>query len=458
MSVVPDMARNWEVLEGGRKYIFHLRNDVYWSDGVPATARDFEYAWVRVLDPASHPYTASLLSDIKGAKKYYQGELSDPDYLGVQAVDDLTLEVELEEPTSYFLQLLTHVVTFPVPRHVVELKAEAWTELENLVTNGPFTLAEYSPNNSALFKRYPAYHGIFNGNLEWVELSFTAQQRGNLLPMYKKESLDFLFLDGLPPMEVDRARQLYAGDYVSGPILVCYFVGFDVNKPPLDDIRVRKALTLATSRERLASITIRGQIFPATGGLVPPGMPGYSSNIAAPYDPEQARTLMAKAGFPDGKGFQELECLAPDSPFKRATADFLKAQWLEILGININWRFAEWGNFLDLVFSKSQNMWIAGYSVDYPDPDSIFRLADFNQSTGWHNDSYNKLVEKARKVMDQEARMKLYQQADRITVEEVPIIPLAYGRFHLLVKPWVKKMNFSAINPPFWKGIIIEPH
>lgn len=103
-------------------------------------------------------------------------------------------------------------------------------------------------------------------------------------------------------------------------------------------------------------------------------------------------------------------------------------------------------------------MWIAGNSVDYPDPESVFRVADYNQLTGWQNESYKNLVEEARKVMDQEPRMKLYQQADRIAVEEVPIIPLAYGRFHMLVKPWVKKMNFSAINPPFWKGIIIEPH
>jgi tetratricopeptide (TPR) repeat protein len=203
MSVVPDVAHSWEVLEGGRKYIFHLRNDVYWSDGVPVTARDFVHAWLRVLDPASHPYTASLLSDIKGAKIYYHGNLRDPDYLGVQAVDNLTLQVELEEPTSYFLQLLTYVVTFPVPRHVIELKAEAWTELENLVTNGPFKLVDYTPNNSATFERNPAYHGVNNGNLEGVELLFSAQQRANLLPMYKVESLDFLFLDDLPPVEVD---------------------------------------------------------------------------------------------------------------------------------------------------------------------------------------------------------------------------------------------------------------
>jgi oligopeptide transport system substrate-binding protein len=458
LSVMPDIARNWEVLEGGRKYVFHLRNDVYWSDGVPVTARDFEYAWRRVLEPASHSYSANLLSDILGAKLYYQGKLRKPDDIGVHAVDDLTLVAELEEPTSYFLQLLTYVVTFPVPRHVVELEGDAWTKLGNLVTNGPFNLVEWTQKNLALFARNPTYHGLYNGNLERVELSFSAGLEKNLLHLYEKESFDFINLGDLHPVEADRARQIHAGEYVSGPILVCDYVGFNVSHPPLDDIRVRRALTLATSRERFASITHRGLEFPATGGLVPPGMPGHSPNIAAPYDPEQARTLMEEAGYPHGQGFQELECLAPDDPSRRTTADYLKSQWLEILGIDITWKFVDWSNYLDLIYLDTQDLWLAGFFLDYPDPDYIFRVENFNYLSRWQNENYDNLVEETRKVMDQEARMKLYQQADRIVVEEAALIPLSYGRFNMLVKPWVKKLNFTAINPPFWKDIIIEQH
>jgi oligopeptide transport system substrate-binding protein len=376
----------------------------------------------------------------------------------VQAVDDLTLVVELEEPTSYFLQLLTYVVTFPVPRHVVDVAGEIWSEMGNLVTNGPFKLVEWKQNNPALFDRNPAYHGLYNGNLECVQLSFTAEQRKNLLLMYEEEELDFLYLHFLNPVVADRARQMYAEEYASGPQLVCYYVGFNVSHPPLNDIRVRYALALAISRERLASITYRGLIFPATGGLVPPGMPGHSPDIAAPYDPEQARALMADVGYPDGHGFEGLECLARDTPLSRTMADFLKAQWLQILGIDITLKFVESGKFLDLTYSKSQKMWLSGFMIDYPDPDSVFRVEDVIRLSGWQNIAFIDLVEEARKVMDQEARMKLYQQADRIVVEEAPVIPLAYGRFHMLVKPWVKKLNFSAVNPPFWKDIVIEPH
>ena len=248
------------MLEGGRKYIFHLRDDVYWSDGVPVNAGDFEYAWRRVLHPGSDPYFASLLSDIKGAKLYSQGVLIDPGDLGVKAVDDLTLEVELEEPTSYFLHLMAYVITFPVPRHVVELREEAWTDLDNLVSNGPFKLVEYKSNNSAVFERNLAYHGVYRGNLELVEVQFSAQHRSNLLQLYELEEVDFIFIDELTPGEADRARQMYAGDYVTGPTFVCLHVGLMLNSPPLDDKRVRQALTLAISRERLANTVHRGPL------------------------------------------------------------------------------------------------------------------------------------------------------------------------------------------------------
>jgi oligopeptide transport system substrate-binding protein len=167
---------------------------------------------------------------------------------------------------------------------------------------------------------------------------------------------------------------------------------------------------------------------------------------------------LEESGYPQGQGFQALECLAPDNPLKRTIADYLKVQWSEVLGVDITWEFAEWGKFLDLLDSKRRSIWLAGYFVDYPDPDSIFRVEDFNRLCGWQNETYDNLVEEARRVLDQEARMKMYQQADRIAVEEVPILPLAYGRFHLLVKPWVKNLIFSGVNPPFWKDIIIEPH
>jgi tetratricopeptide (TPR) repeat protein len=155
LEVVPDVAQSWEVLEGGKQYIFHLREDVLWTDGKPVTAGDFEYAWKRVLDPGLGMPLASLLDDIKGARAFRQGQVPEPDSVGVKALDEFTLVVDLEGPTGYFLQLLANTITFPVPRHMVELHGEAWSDPEHIVTCGPFRLEAWQPETQMILARNP---------------------------------------------------------------------------------------------------------------------------------------------------------------------------------------------------------------------------------------------------------------------------------------------------------------
>ncbi|MGB5932102.1 MAG: ABC transporter substrate-binding protein, partial [Anaerolineae bacterium] len=319
MSVVPDVARSWEVLDGGRKYVFHLRDDVHWSDGAQVTAGDFEYAWKRGLNPATGWSLAGLLYDVKGARAFHQGEVSDPDSVGVRALDDVNLEVELEGPTGYFLHLLA--LGYPLPRHIVEAHGASWTDLNNIVTNGPFRLTAWERGESMLLERNPAYHGRFTGNLQRVECSFLTGQPAEILQMYENNSLEIL--DSLPPAEMDRARQRYAGEYVSGPFPSTNYIGFDVKRPPFDDPRVRRAFTLATDRGTLADVILRGFVFPTTGGFVPPGIPGHSPGIGLPYDPDQARRLLAEAGYQGGRGFPTVEALATDTPLWASITEYL---------------------------------------------------------------------------------------------------------------------------------------
>ncbi len=455
MEVVPDVARSWEILEGGCKYIFHLRDDVRWSDGVPVTAGDFEYAWKRVLDPAASFSAGGLLYDLKGAKAYHKGEAADADSVGVRALDQFTLEVELERPSCYFPQLLTVNTTCAVPRHVVEGHGAAWTELDNIVTNGPFRLASCKQGESLMLKRNPDYHGRFTGNLEWVECSLISDP-GRGLQMYEENSLDVWLHPS--PEEWDRALQRYAGECVSGPWLANQYIGFDVARPPFDDRRVRRAFTLATDRETQAHVTMRGSVFPATGGFIPPGMPGHSPGIGLPYDPEGARQLLAEAGYPGGRGFPEIRLLATDRGSDRLLCEYLQAQWLENLGIETTWEYLEWGRLIGIIARETPHMWLLGWAADYPDPDNFLRVSRWTVNTGWHNEVYDGLVESARRVTDQEERMRMYQRADRILVEEVPVLPLSYGRFQMLVKPWVRRYPTSATRWCFWKDVIIEPH
>jgi ABC-type oligopeptide transport system substrate-binding subunit/class 3 adenylate cyclase len=455
MDVVPDVARSWEVLEDGRTYIFRLRDDMQWSDGTPVTATDFEYAWKRVLDPATDSSVANLLYDIKGARAFHQGKTSDPDSVCVWASDDFTLRVELEGPTSYFPHLLTYSPSYPVPRHVVQAQGEAWTDEAHLVTNGPFRLRAWSQDGRVVLERNPTYQGLFRGNVQKAVLSFAVQDTARL-EKYEADEWDALTLEGLPLAERDLARQRHAGDYISVPRLQTAYVGFNVSQPPFDDVRVRQAFVLATDRETLAGGVMRGYYFPATGGFVPPGMPGHSAGIGLPYDPDRACRLLAQAGFPGGEGFPVMEFSAGHGT--GPVGEYLKAQWQENLGVRIAWNTTEWAVFQSLLETDPPPLFLLTWLADYPDPDSFLRVCPFREWTRCHNETYTELVERARRVTDQKKRMVLYKQADKILVEEAPIMPLLYGRQHLLVKPWARQFPTSASRWWFWKDVVIEPH
>jgi ABC-type oligopeptide transport system substrate-binding subunit len=454
MGVAPDVVRSWEVLDGGHRYVFRLRDDVFWSDGVQVTAGDFEYAWKWALEPVSQSVLPLFFDDIQGARAYHQGEVPSSDEVGVHALDALTLAVELEGPTSYLFHLL--VLMHPVPRHIVEARGAGWTDLSSIVTNGPFRLVAWERGQSMLLERNPDYHGRFGGNVERVECLFLAGEPQRLLAMYEDDELDILPLVSLPPAERDQARQRYAGEYVSGPWLSTSFMGFDTGRTPFDDPRVRRAFVLATDRGTLADVTLGGYAFPATGGLVPPGMPGHSPGIGLPYDPEEAVRLLAEAGYPGGRGFPVIDCLARGDAGHDVLGEYLKSQWHRNLGVEITWQRIETSEFVDRMSERGPHSWVVEWLVDYPDPDNALRVNLFIPQ--WQNEVYEGLVNSAQRVTNQEERMRKYREADEILVEEAPVLPLYYGRFHLLVKPWVRKHPTSPQRLWFWKDVIIEPH
>jgi len=456
MEIVPNIAQSWEVSEGGRKYVFHLRDDASWSDGSPVTAEDLAYAWKRVLDPATGSPNASLLYDIKGAEAFHRRE-GNRESVGVRALDEVTLLVELEAPTGYFLHMLAHNVFCPVPRHIVETNGEAWTEVGNIVTSGPFKLTAWDRGTSMILTHNPEYHGQFKGNVQQVELSLLAEPTVRL-ELYETGSLDILDMTFFTSTELDRARQRHAGEYVTGPCLWTFSVKFDTSRAPFDDPLVRQAFTQAVDREALADVILRGHDSPATGGFIPPGMPGYSEGIGLPYNPARARQLLAGAGYPDGRGFPAIALLTRQ--IHTLQARYLQAQWRDNLGIEVALasEAMEYGKLVDKLRQEQPNMFLVGWSADYPDPTDFLRAARSNDWPRWQNQAYDLLVEKARRVIALEERIALYRQADRILMEEAVLMPLYYAWRHLLVKSWVKKYPTSALKSWFWKDVVIEPH
>ncbi len=400
-----------------------------------------------------------LLYLIKDAEPFNKGSKVAPDEVGVRVIDDLILEIELERPLGYFLSLISTPVFLPVPKHIIEKHGDAWTDVKNIVTNGAFRLSSWEKNKRIILDRNDTFYGRIKGNLEKVEIIFSPEVPSPL-ETYAKDELDFLLFMNLPVESYGPAKHQFGEDYRTYPFFMTTYIGFDVNKPPFDDRRIRRAFAMASDKEALARVT-RGRFSPAAGGLLPPGPAGHSPGIGLPYDPEQARNLMAEAGYPGGKGFPKIEVHYSDNRSMASVFQVLFEQWLEILGVEIDRQPMEWGEYLGMLWKKKPLIWFMGWSADYPDPHNFFVEAEwtYDEDTGqvWKNEEYWNLVDNAALALNQEERLKLYRQADKIVCEEAPIIPIGHLRGHSLTKPWIK--NFHINQGPFkFRDVIIEPH
>jgi ABC-type oligopeptide transport system substrate-binding subunit/class 3 adenylate cyclase len=447
-EIIPDVAQSWEISEDGRKYLFHLRDDVDWSDGTQVTAEDFVYSWIRSLNPAIEAPGGKvyLLYDIKNARAYNKGEFSESDQVGVRAIDKLTLEVDLERAASYFLHML--VTAYPVPSHVVEAYGNAWANVEHIVTNGAFKIESYELGESMSLVRDPTYHKGSSGNLEMVEVKLI-ESRDSLkeFELYEMNSVDIAYLYA----KTYHTRHRFAEEYLSGPQQGLYFVGFDTSRPPFDDLRVRRAFVMAADRETLADEIFDGFVDPATGGYVPPTIPGHSPGISLPYDLIQARQLMTEAGYPDGQGFPTFEIIW----HRAGMLEALMAQWLDNLNVEVTIEITNWENVMCTYHSR--NISVMGWAADYPDPDNFLRVSIRNHLPYWQNEIYDQLLEEAQRTLAQGDRIRLYQEADKILIEDAAVMPIAYYKFHQLCKPWVK-LPARGSDFLLFKDVIIEPH
>jgi ABC-type oligopeptide transport system substrate-binding subunit/DNA-binding SARP family transcriptional activator/predicted ATPase len=458
-NVIPLAAKHWDVLDDGRRYVFHLRQDLFWSDGVPVTAGDFEFAWKRVLDPATHSLAANLLYDILGARDFHQGRVASSEAVGVNAIDPNTLVVELEEPCGYFSYILGDPIAFAVPKHVVEREGKAWTEPGRIVTNGAFQLESWDrpSGKKAHFTRNPRYFGRFKGNIERVTLAFCE----NELEMYQSfvagelDSVEFL----LPQLQQDEwqyYRELGQLHISTLPFVdAIYFIA---DRPPFDNPDLRRAFALATDRERLAR-EIENKL-PATGGYIPPSLPGHSADVGLPYNPEEARRILAAAGYPQGRGFPPVSLLIELVGLEKGdnlVFAFLQEMWKENLGVTIQ-KCRQDPAARQFEVSQDFHFFFTGWFADYPDPASFLQTNYLIDQSHWQNPIFDGLIEEGRHTLDQGRRVDLYRQADRILTEEAVILPLFYGHIYELRQPWVHKLTGSSIYSPQWKDITLMPH
>lgn len=457
-EIVPDVAERWEIQEDGRRYVFYLRDDVFWSDGAPLTAHDFVFTYRRALDPATQARVAGqLLYPLRGARAFHSGEHDDPARVGVRADDDLTLVLELESPTSYFIHDLAYYVSKPVPRHVVIRSGGDWATTRHIVTSGPFRVAAWDPGSRMRLERNPGFHGRFTGNIDSVEL-LLGRGAGAHADLYERNEVDVVSTWFAPLEQIDRLRSRYPNEYESRTSFTTTYFWFDLSRAPFDDLRLRRALAHAVDPRTLAEVDLRGYVFEAVGGLVPPGMPGHAPGVRPAYDPALARRLLAEAGYPGGQGFPDLFLAA--SYFSRSVAGHVAAAWERVLGLSV--KVAEMASQEEWEAQRERMhplVTLGGWWADYPDPDTYLRVDVGLSLPEWHHEEYRGILDRVSRIADQEERLRLYLRAQEILAEEAPLVPLLHTPLHLMLKPWVRRYPTTMVKyPGFWKDVIIEPH
>ena len=451
-------AESYTMSEDGLTYTFTLKDGLKWSDGSDLTAGDFEYAWKRALAPDTASPGAWYLYYIKNGEQYNSGEVS-ADEVGVKALDDKTLEVTLENPTSYFLDLTAVSVFFPVKQETVEAE-EPWTKSgDTYVCNGAFKIEEINPQESYILVKNENYAYADDVKLDEVDLILIESAEAALSAFNAGE------VDMIDTVSTQGLTQ-YAGseELKSFDLIGTYYYDFNCSKEALSVARVRKALSMALDRETLLMAVNPSNPKPAYA-FVPYGIPygdtgeEYRDVVGdlITEDVEAAKELLAEAGYPNGEGFPTLTLITQNSQDKKDTAQVMQAMWKQNLGVNVEivtyeskvyWDEQKAGNF-DICYD--------GWTGDYPDPSTNLEcfLASRNETqcrwSGELADQYNSLLLENRSLIDANERAANFEEAEKILMEEMPIIPLYYRNAQLLINTRVTGVIKSYIGHTLFK-------
>ncbi len=552
LSAQPAMAERFEVSPDNKRYVFHLRDGIRWTDGSPVTSRDFAWSWQRMLHPATaceytyhlygvpfaqqynegrveigdlvevelwdrpgetadgppvvqpfprgtirygrlreirRPPAPNLGTDAKDEKKNadallawedrsvyvvdvasrladgtidwdeptepmtFAADLSSPlaepgktqrvhgvlvafDQLGgLETPDDRTLVVNLNDPIPYFPNLVAFYPLYPVNRRCVETHGvPMWTKADNIVTNGPFKLQLRRLRDRLRLVRNDDYYDAENVGLGSIDF-LSLEGQNTALNMYETGQLDWVTSPPDTLLDVLKGRD----DFYSAPMLTVYFYRLNVAKPPLDDVRVRRAIALAINRtEIVEQVTKTGQIPAYT--IVPPGLAGYESAPGLVGGISEARQLLAEAGFPGGRGIPRMTVLYNTHEGHRSIAEVIQQQLQNNLNIGIELQNMEWGSFLDKVQQGDYQIARAGWIADYPDPNTFLDMwvTDGPQNnTNWSNQRFDQLIADAAKQTDPEQRLAMLREAETIWVDELPAVPIYFYTSINMVKPHV---------------------
>lgn len=433
-----------------------LRPNAKWSDGAPVTARDYAFAYERILTPEFAAKYAEMLYFLKGADRFNKGETKDFSTVGVEVVDDLTLRLTLRGPTPYFPQILKHYTWNPVPRHVVlkhgtmTQKGNPWSKLGNIVSNGPYQLKSWRRTDHLEVERNPHYWGAADVTLNGVRF----------LPINNSYTEARMFRDGqmhitytAPPEIVDLMLKENPKVLRQEPYVGTLFFRCNTKRKPLEDVRVRRALSLSFNQQEICDKILRG--YKPAFGMTPP-MAGYDTPHAISYDPETARKLLTEAGFPaaaDGKrtSFPRLKILLASRETAATVAQAIQAMWRKELGIEVEIENKEWTAYLAAMQEFEYDLASSGWIGDYLDPLTFLEMwsdGNGNNLTGWTNPKFEDLLKQSHQEADPAKRYAILRDAETIMTAEAPVLLLAWYARNYLMDPSVEN----------WHPLLLDNH
>ncbi len=454
LHCAPGCAERWEVLDGGKRYLFHLRHDMVWTDGKPLVAQDFEYAWKRLFNPKTAAQYAYLYYDVVNSYEYNTGKLSDPSSVGARALDPYTFEVRLKKPAAYFIFLTAICPSYPQRKDVVERWGDHWTDPEHMVTNGPFMLSKWAHEYKIELVANPRY---FEGPPAVKKIKmFMVNEQSTAFALYENDQLDFVDNRSFSTSDVERYK--HSPEYHNVALLRNNYIGFNVLKKPFDDPRVRRAFSLAVDRSVIPKILRRNER-PASC-WIPPALPGYSKDSEIQYDPAEAKRLMAEAGYPGGKNFPHIDMLYAAREDTQLVCEQIQDQIKRNLGVKVYLQNEEWKKYLEDLHRDPPAIFRNSWGADFPDPQTfmdIFTRHSGNNDTRWVSDKYDAIIDKASCDQDPSDRAKLYAEADKtVTRDQAIIAPLYLATQNAMVKPWVSGLEFNACDIQFFKHVRID--
>ena len=460
LEIIPAAAESWNISDDGKTYTFHLRKNLRWSNGDPVTAQDFHYAMQRVLSPLlGNTYTEYFFKTVTNAIAYNNGDMEDFGEVGFKAPNDLTFEIHLDNPNPVLLRYLDQPSFYPVHQATIEAhgtigeRGTNWIRPENMVGNGAFRLTEWGVNTVVSMDPNPHYWDRDAVRLKQVHF-YPIENTDTQYRAYQNGQVHVAL--HIPLHVIMQLEQTLPPDYRNPLIYAVYFYVFNTTRPPFDDLRVRKALSLAIDRKEIVEQVTQGGQIPAYS-LVPPNANNYEPAATVTEDVNEARRLLAEAGFPGGEGLPTIEFIYNTADNHKKIAESIQQMWKSELGVNIELVNMEWKVFLDRKntgdFHLARFGW--GSDTDFGGYLSLLQTDSGNNASGWSNKRFDELYEKTTTLMDPDERIKVAQEAEAILINELPVIPIYFYTRNYMVDTRLKNWHstptdFQGLKPMYF--------